>query len=121
SRAWSSDVCSSDLPMLPRFAEPSVGFFTTPRWYFSDEQQELDKRKLVTRWRLEPKEEDRERYSRGELVEPKKPIVFYIDPATPKQWRRQIIAGVYDWQVAFEAAGFKNAILAKELPDTVSF
>src|SRR5690606_38947720 len=88
---------------------------------FSDKQQELDKRKLVTRWRVEPKEEDRDRDLRGELVKPQKPIVFYIDPATPKQWRTQIIAGVYDWQVAFEAAGFKNAIVAKQLPDTVSF
>ena len=110
-----------EQPMRPRFSDPRVGFFTTPRWYFSDKQQELEKRELVTRWRLEPKEEDRDRYLRGELVEPQKPIVFYIDPATPKQWRTQIIAGVYDWQVAFEAAGFKNAIVAKQLPDTVSF
>lgn len=110
-----------EQPMRPRFADPRVGFFTTPRWYFSDQQQELEKRNLVTRWRLEPKEEDKERYLRGESVEPQKPIVFYIDPATPKQWRAQIVAGVHDWQVAFEAAGFKNAIIAKELPDTAAF
>lgn len=110
-----------EQPMQPRFADPRVGFFTTSRWYFSDKQQELDKKNLVTRWRLEPKDEDRERYLAGELVEPKKPIVFYLDPATPKQWRQQIIAGVYDWQVAFEAAGFKNAILAKEVEDAATF
>lgn len=110
-----------EQPMAPRFADPRVGFFSTERWYFSDKQQELDKRNLVTRWRLEPKDEDKERYLKGELVEPKKPIVFYIDPATPKQWRKEIIAGVYDWQQAFEAAGFKNAIIAKEVADTVSF
>lgn len=108
-------------PMAPRFADPRVGFFDTERWYFSDKQQALDKRKLVTRWRLEPKDEDKERYLKGELVEPKKPIVFYLDPATPKQWRKEIIAGVYDWQQAFEAAGFKNAIIAKEVPDSAAF
>ncbi len=108
-------------PMMPRFADPRVGFFSTERWYFSDKQQELDKRNLVTRWRLEPKEEDKERYKKGELVEPKKPIVFYLDPATPKQWRKEIIAGVHDWQQAFEAAGFKNAIIAKEVSDSTAF
>lgn len=51
-----------------------------------------------------------EKYKRGELVEPAKPIVFYIDPATPAQWREAIKAGVWDWQEAFEAAGFKNAV-----------
>ncbi|MEJ5055110.1 zinc-dependent metalloprotease [Sphingobacterium sp. MYb382] len=102
--------------MVPRFADPRIGYFTTPRWYFSDEQQELDKRNLVTRWRLEPREEDKARYLAGELVVPKKPIVFYIDPSTPKQWRKEIIAGVNDWQVAFEEAGFKNAIEAREMP-----
>ena len=92
--------------MKPRFSDPRVGYFTTPRWYFSDKQQEMEKRELVTRWRLEPREEDVERYLAGELVVPKKPIVFYIDPATPQQWRKQIIEGVHDWQKAFEEAGF---------------
>ena len=54
---------------------------------------------------------------KGELVEPKKPIVYYIDPATPKQWRKHLIAGVNDWQAAFEKAGFKNAIMGKEWPE----
>lgn len=104
-------------PMVPRFADPRIGFFTINRWYFNDDQHQLDKRKLITRWRLEPK--DKEAYSRGELVEPVKPIVFYIDPSTPKKWRQYIIQGVHDWQAAFEAAGFKNAIIAKEVPDSV--
>ncbi len=65
-------------------------------------------RDFVHRWRLEPKPEDIEKYKRGELVEPAKPIVFYIDPATPAQWREEIKAGVFDWQEAFEAAGFKK-------------
>lgn len=100
-------------PMIPRFEDSRVGYFSTPRWYFNDEQHELEKRNLVTRWRLEPK--DKEAYARGELIEPIRPIVFYIDPATPSQWRKYIIQGVYDWQKAFEAAGFKNAIIAKEV------
>lgn len=70
----------------------------------------------ITRWRLEPKDEDKERYLRGELVEPKKPIVIYIDPATPKKWVPYLIQGVNDWQKAFEKAGFKNAIIGKEAP-----
>ena len=107
--------------MKPRFSDPRVGYFTTPRWYFSDKQQEMEKRELVTRWRLEPREEDVERYLAGELVVPKKPIVFYIDPATPQQWRKQIIEGVHDWQKAFEEAGFKDAIIAKEVPKGMDF
>ena len=71
---------------------------------------------LVTRWRLEPKDEDIERYKNGELVEPKKPIIYYIDPATPKKWIPYLIQGVNAWQKAFEKAGFKNAIYALEAP-----
>lgn len=110
-----------EKPMKARFSDPRVGYFTIPRWYFSDEQQELEKRELVTRWKLEPKPEDQKKYLNGELVEPAKPIVFYIDPSTPKQWRKEIIAGVLDWQAAFEEAGFKNAIIAKEVSDTLNF
>lgn len=110
-----------EIPMKPRFADNRVGFFSTPRWYFSDQQHKMETRELVTRWRMEPKPEDRARYLKGELVEPVKPIVFYIDPATPPQWRKQIIAGVKDWQKAFEKAGFKNAIQAKEVTDTADY
>ena len=74
----------------------------------------MEDQRFITKWRLEPKDEDKEKYLKGELVEPKKPIIYYIDPSTPKQWRQKIIAGVHDWQVAFEKAGFKNAIIAKE-------
>ncbi len=108
-------------PMKPRFADARVGFFSTPRWYFSDSQHKMESRELITRWRMEPKPEDRERYLKGELVEPVKPIIFYIDPSTPKQWRKQIIAGVFDWQKAFEEAGFKNAIQAREVTDTADY
>src|SRR5678816_3630833 len=71
-------------------------------------------------YRLEPKPEDLQRYKRGELVEPKEQIVYYVDPATPKQWRQYIIAGINDWNEAFKAAGFKNAIVGKEWPENDS-
>ncbi|GAL64178.1 hypothetical protein JCM19300_2331 [Algibacter lectus] len=99
--------------MKPRFSDKRIGYFTKPMDYFSDEQQEVETRGMITRWRLEPKEEDIEKYKQGELVQPKKQIVYYLDPATPKQWRPYIEQGVYDWNVAFEAAGFKNVIKVK--------
>lgn len=115
--ATTNIVLLPEKPMRPRFADPRVGFFSTPHIYFNDKQQAVEERELVHRWRLEPKPEDVEKYKRGELVEPVKPIVFYIDPATPAQWREEIKAGVFDWQVAFEAAGFKNAVIAKDAPE----
>ncbi|GAA4236884.1 zinc-dependent metalloprotease [Postechiella marina] len=99
--------------MKPRFSDKRIGYFTKPMDYFSDAQQEVESRGMITRWRLEPKVEDIEKYKQGELVEPKKPIVYYLDPATPKQWRPYIEQGVYDWNVAFEAAGFKNVLKVK--------
>ncbi|BAV07048.1 hypothetical protein FLA_3068 [Filimonas lacunae] len=110
-----------EKPMQPRFSDKRIGYFSTPRWYFSDTQQKMETRELITRWRMEPRAADRARYLRGELVEPEKPIIYYIDPATPKQWRTYIIAGIHDWQKAFEAAGFKNAIQAREVTDTADF
>nr|WP_315224649.1 zinc-dependent metalloprotease [uncultured Flavobacterium sp.] len=110
----SNIILLDKVPMRPRFADNRVGYFSEKHWYFSDNQQAMRERELITRWRLEPKKEDIEKYKYGELVEPKKPIVYYIDPSTPKQWRSFIIQGVRDWQVAFEKAGFKNAIIAKE-------
>ncbi|QES93706.1 zinc-dependent metalloprotease [Empedobacter brevis] len=110
----SNIVLLSKMPMQPRFADNRVGYFTEKHWFFNDAQHKMEDQRFITKWRLEPKEEDKEKYLRGELVEPKKPIIYYIDPSTPKQWRQKIIAGVHDWQVAFEQAGFKNAIIAKE-------
>lgn len=112
----SNIVLLPKTPMQARELDKRVGFFTEKHWAFNDTQQAMQRQEFITRWRLEPKPEDVEKYANGELVEPKKPIVYYIDPATPKQWRNYIIAGVKDWQVAFEKAGFKNAIIAKE-PD----
>lgn len=107
-------------PMQRRLYDPRVGFFSDSYRYFSDDQQHVMDKRFIVRWRLEPKPEDVEKMKRGELVEPAKPIVYYIDPATPKQWRKYLIAGVEDWQKAFEQAGFKNAIQAKEWPENDS-
>lgn len=103
-------------PMKSRYFDPRVGFFTTSVTDFDADPQGVKRLSMVTRWRLEPKPEDREKYNRGELVEPAKPIIFYIDPATPKKWVPYLIQGVNDWQTAFEQAGFKNAIIAKMAP-----
>ncbi len=104
-------------PMAKRAYDPRVGFFADQYQVYSDDEQKVEENTFITRWRLELKDEDFEKWKKGELVEPKKPIIYYIDPATPKQWRPYLIAGVNDWQRAFEKAGFKNAIMAKEWPE----
>ena len=104
------------VPMKSRFYDERVGYFTREYVDFDKNPQGVETVKMITRWRLEPKPEDVEKYKRGELVEPKKQIIFYIDPATPKKWVPYLIQGVNDWQTAFEKAGFKNAILAREAP-----
>ena len=104
-------------PMQPRMFDPRVGYFADGYTKFADDQQSVEELRFICRWRLEAKPEDVERQKSGELVEPIKPIVYYIDPATPKQWRKYLIAGVNDWQAAFEQAGWKNAIHAEEWPE----
>jgi hypothetical protein len=106
-----------EKPMVPRRFDPRVGYFADGYYELYDDQQKIDPKMFIIRYRLEPKPEDLERYKRGELVEPKEPIVYYVDPATPKQWRPYIIAGINDWNEAFKAAGFKNAIIGKEWPE----
>jgi hypothetical protein len=103
-------------PMRKRFADKRVGYFTERYTDYDANPQGVKVINYIKRWRLEPKPEDVEKYKRGELVEPQKPIVYYIDPATPKKWVPYLIKGVEDWQPAFERAGFKNAIQAKEAP-----
>ena len=116
-----SFVLLPENPMQRRLFDPRVGYFADQFYYYSDHQQQVEDKRFIVRWRLEPKDSaDAERMKRGELVEPKKPIVYYIDPATPPQWRKYLIAGVNDWQKAFERAGFKNAIMAKEWPENDS-
>lgn len=111
-------VLLPEEPMQPRLFDQRVGYFTHSFNTFSDEQQRVGRQKMISRYRLEPKNaEDAEKMRRGELIEPKKPIIYYIDPATPKQWRKYLIMGVNDWQAAFEQAGWKNAIRGEEWPE----
>lgn len=102
--------------MHPRYYDDRVAYFTTGYTDFDADPQGVKNVSLITRWRLEPKEEDLDKFKRGELVEPKRPIVYYIDPATPPKWVPYLIQGVNDWQKAFEKAGFKNAIMARLAP-----
>ena len=100
--------------MKVRHFDHRVGWFTVNKIDYSSSALKSDSFKLIRRWRLEPKDE--EAYLRGELVEPKKKIIYYLDPATPKKWRPYFIKGVEDWNSVFEKAGFKNAIVAKSPP-----
>ncbi|PRX45703.1 zinc-dependent metalloprotease [Salegentibacter salegens] len=103
-------------PMKRRYFDQRVGWFARGQTDYGLEAQKSKEVKYLDRWRLEVKEEDREKFENGELVEPKEQIVYYVDRATPKQWIPYIKQGIEDWQVAFEAAGFKNAIIAKDPP-----
>lgn len=105
------------VPMRKRIADERVGYFNNKYILFDEGQQRTQTKYLIQRYRLEPKKEDLAKYKRGILVEPKKQIVYYIDPATPKKWRSYLIQGINDWQKAFEQAGFKNAIMGKEWPE----
>lgn len=110
----SSMVLLPKVPMDARAADDRVGYFAAVYKDFDADPQGVKQTEMITRFRLEPKDEDKEKYLGGELVEPKDPIIYYIDPSTPKKWVPYLIQGVNDWQVAFEQAGFKNAIIAKE-------
>lgn len=112
----SSLVLLPKTPMQSRYFDSRVGYFTRSYIDFDANPQGVKQIEMITRWRLEPKEEDIEKYKRGELVTPKKPIIYYIDPATPRKWIPYLIQGVNDWQPALEKAGFKNAIQAKVAP-----
>ncbi|PKD18996.1 zinc-dependent metalloprotease [Salegentibacter salinarum] len=103
-------------PMKRRYFDQRVGWFARGQTDYGLDAQKSKEVKFLDRWRLEVKEEDKEKFENGELVEPKEPIVYYVDRATPDQWIPYIKQGIEDWQVAFEAAGFKNAIIAKDPP-----
>jgi len=111
-----SMILLPEEPMKRRYFDKRVGWFARGQVDYGLNAQESKTVRFLDRWRLEVKEEDIEKFKNGELVEPKKPIVYYVDRATPKSWVPFIKQGIEDWQVAFEAAGFKNAILAKDPP-----
>ena len=110
-----SIVLLPEEPMRKRLWDDRVGYFVNNMTLFSDDQHKTQHESFISRYRLVPK--DKKKYLAGKLVEPEKQIVYYIDPATPKKWVPYLIEGVNDWNEAFEAAGFKNAIVAKELPE----
>ena len=97
-------------PMMPRLFDERVGYFSVRKYDYGVDEQRAPQRTFITRWRLDKKDPN------AELSEPIKPIVYYVDPATPTKWIPWIKKGIEDWQPAFEAAGFKNAIIAKEAP-----
>ena len=103
-------------PMRRRLHDMRVGYFYSDCLVYTTEKDKIYTSEYIHRWRLEPKDEERERYFAGELVEPQKPIVFYVDSAFPEKWRSAIKQGIEDWNIAFEAAGFKNAVQARDYP-----
>jgi len=109
-----SIVLLPEKPMQPRFFDERVGYFSINQTDYGLDEQKAASRQYITRWRLEPK--DTVAFHNGELVEPVKPIVYYIDPSTPEKWKPFLKQGVEDWNVAFEQAGFKNAIMVKDAP-----
>jgi len=111
-----SMILLPENPMKRRYFDRRVGWFARGQTDYGLDAQESKTIRYLDRWRLEVKDEDKEKYAAGELVEPKKQIVYYVDRATPEQWVPFIKQGIEDWQVAFEAAGFKNAIIAKDPP-----
>jgi hypothetical protein len=107
-----------EKPMRKRIFDSRVGYFANQYAVFGEESQRSDTEVFAVRWRLEPKNaEDAKRQKNGELIEPKKPIIYYIDPATPEKWRKYLKLGVDDWQAAFEKAGWKNAIRGEYWPE----
>ena len=100
--------------MIIRYEDKRIGWFTINKVNYSSDELKSDEYNIIRRWRLEPKDIDA--YNRGELVEPIKPIIYYLDPATPLKWRPYFKKGVEDWNISFEKAGFKNAIIAMDPP-----
>lgn len=103
-----------EKPWQARLFDPRVGYFSIQQTNYSLDEQKAASRRFITRWRLEPS--DWTAYARGEIVEPVKPIIYYVDPATPRKWVPYLLQGINDWQKAFEAAGFRNAIIGKVAP-----
>lgn len=105
-----------DDPMPMRVQDNRVGYFYTDKSIFSSDADRIDERTYIHRWRLEPRQEDLQKYFDGELVEPQRNIVFYVDSAFPAKWRQTIKDGIEVWNRAFERAGFKNVVKALDYP-----
>ena len=105
-----------DTLMRPRMHDRRVGYFSTDQKVYSSQADRIDERSIIHRWRIEPRDSDLQKYFAGELVEPKKPIVFYVDSAFPEKWRSTVKQGILDWNAAFEAAGFKNVVQVRDYP-----
>jgi hypothetical protein len=99
-----------EKPMMPRLFDERVGYFTTSTMDYSRSEYKAERTRYIARWRLEKKDPT------AAISEPVKPIVYYIDAATPKKWVPWLKKGIEDWNEAFAAAGFKNAIIGKEAP-----
>ncbi|MCT4644696.1 MAG: zinc-dependent metalloprotease [Carboxylicivirga sp.] len=110
-----------EKPYQPRISDDRVGYFSTYKGIYTTKEDKIIDRRYIHRWDLQPKDADREKFLNGELVEPQKPIVFYVDPCFPEKWKKYIKLGIEDWQKAFEKVGFKNAIQAREYPDDPNF
>lgn len=106
-----------DVPMKRRLQDNRVGYFSMDRYLYTSNADKIVPLTFINRWRLEPRAEDMDKYLKGELVEPAKPIIFYVDNAFPPKWRETVKQGIEDWNIAFEAAGFKNAIQARDYPE----
>lgn len=108
-----------EQPWLARDADRRVGFSSVSYDYFGDESSGARTRYLIRRWALEPR--DKEKYAAGQLTEPAMPIVFYLDPAIPACWKPYFVRAVEDWQRAFETAGYRNAIVARDMPEDMAW
>ena len=109
-------VLMPEKTMKPRYADPRIGYFSNNKDYYTDNKDGVQELEYIERWDIHPKPEDIEKHKKGEMVVPEKQIIFYIDTAIPEKWRDYIKKGVEDWQPAFEAIGFKDAIIAKDYP-----
>lgn len=109
-----SIIALPETPMSIRYSDERVGWFSLNKYNYSSDALKSDNIRIIRRWRLEPT--NLEAYNRGELVDPIKPIIYYLDPATPMKWRPYFKQGIEDWAKVFEKAGFKNAIIAKDPP-----
>ena len=109
-----SIIALPETPMSIRYSDERVGWFSLNKYNYSSDALKSDNIRIIRRWRLEPT--NLEAYNRGELVDPIKPIIYYLDHATPMKWRPYFKQGIEDWAKVFEKAGFKNAIIAKDPP-----